>query len=101
MIIAGSGFILFALAISCSIMLPAYPPFGLANVSFVGLSSFLIMIGIYSSAVSLAHNVKLRELIRTSTLEQTRLLDSIGTAHMESEITGRVLRIVKDNREKM
>ena len=59
------------------------------------------MIGIYSSAVSLAHNVKLRELIRTSTLEQTRLLDSIGTAHMESEITGRVLRIVKDNREKM
>ena len=101
MIIAGSGFALFALAISSSIMLAAYPPFGIASVSFVGLSSFLIMIGIYSSAVSLAHDVKLRELIRSSTFEQTRLLDSIGTAHMESEITGRVLKIVKDNRDKM
>ncbi|MFZ0556729.1 MAG: hypothetical protein WAM26_15730, partial [Nitrososphaeraceae archaeon] len=86
---------------SSSIMLAAYPPFGIASVSFVGLSSFLIMIGIYSSAVSLAHDVKLRELIRSSTFEQTRLLDSIGTAHMESEITGRVLKIVKDNRDKM
>jgi hypothetical protein len=41
------------------------------------------------------------ELIRTSALEQTRLLGSIGMAHMEKEITGRVLKIAKTNRDKL
>lgn len=41
------------------------------------------------------------ELIRTSALEQTRLLDSIGMAHMEKEIMGRVLKIAKTNRDKL
>ena len=41
------------------------------------------------------------ELIRTSALEQTRLLGSIGMAHMGKEITGRVLKIAKTNRDKL
>src|ERR687897_2420211 len=53
MIIAGSGFALFELAINGSVMLASYPPLGLASVSFVGLSSYLILMGIYSSAISM------------------------------------------------
>ena len=78
-----------------------YPPFGLATISFTGLSSFLVTLGIYSSAVSLAHDAKLRQIIKTSALEQTRLLDSIGLARMEEEISKNVLKVVKANREEL
>ena len=33
-----------------------YPPFGLITVSFFGLTSFLVFFGIYSTAISVAHN---------------------------------------------
>ena len=57
-----------------------YPPYGLANVSFVGLASFLILTGLYNSAVSVARDVKLRRSIKSSALLQSsKLLDSIGT----------------------
>jgi hypothetical protein len=101
-IVSAYGFVLLFLSNQAIVLVSApYPPFGLATVCFVGLSSSLVLVGIYSSAVSLAHDAKLRELIRTSALEQTRLLDSIGMAHMEKEITGRVLKFAKANRDKL
>jgi hypothetical protein len=36
----------------------SYPPFGLATISFFGLASYLILIGVYSSAISVANDVK-------------------------------------------
>ena len=41
------------------------------------------------------------EIIKTSALEQTRLLDSIGLARMEEEISKNVLKVVKANREEL
>ena len=38
-------------------MLP-YPPFGLPTISFMGLSSYLLFIGIYYSAISVSLNQK-------------------------------------------
>ena len=59
-----------------------YPPFGLATVSFMGLSSYLLLIGIYSSAISVGEDSRLRQSIRNYALKESRLLDSIGTAKM-------------------
>lgn len=36
-----------------------YPPFGLATVSFLGLASYLVLIGVYSSAISVSEDSKL------------------------------------------
>ena len=78
-----------------------YPPFGLATISFLGLSSYLMLVGIYSSAVSVSEDSRLRNLIRNFAVKESRLLDSIGTAQMQREIEKRVLAIAKRNQNLM
>ena len=101
MIIAGSGFALFALSTSGSVMLASYPPLGLASVSFVGLSSYLILIGIYYSTISMSEDVKLRQAIRESATNESKLLVSIGSAQMEQKIEKKVIRMAKDHAASM
>ena len=68
-----------------------YPPYGLATMSFYGLSSFLILLGLYSSAFSVSEDVELRKSIRKSALKESQFLDSMGTAHMEKELMKRMV----------
>ena len=78
-----------------------YPPFGLASACFVGLSSYLLMIGVYSSATSLSQDVKLRQSIRRSAIKEFDLLEKIGMANMEQQLEKRVLNIVKTEKNSM
>ena len=102
MIISAIGIILlFSSKSSAEILGSApYPPFGLASVLFVGLSSYLLFIGIYSSAISVSQDSKLRQSIRTIAIKESKLLDTIGSAHMEQEIHRRVASVTKES-EKM
>jgi hypothetical protein len=95
MIIAAYGLLLFYIAGSAFAAQAAYPPYGLASVSFTGLSCYLIFTGLYSAAVIISQDTALRQSIRRSVTEQSKLLDSIGTAHMEQELQSRVLTIAK------
>jgi Tfp pilus assembly PilM family ATPase len=70
-------------------------------VSFFGLASFLVFVGIYSSAISVAQDSKLRKSIRGFAIEETKLLDSIGTAQMEREIEKKVIGLTKINQNRM
>jgi hypothetical protein len=97
MIIAGFGFMLLFNAGSATILQAAYPPFERPNVSFVGLASYLIFFGLYHSSLSIAHDVKLRQLVRDSILKDSGFLKSIGDAQMIGELEGRVLEITKKN----
>jgi nitrogen-specific signal transduction histidine kinase len=99
MIITAYGFILYFIAGGATVLQAGYPPFGLANVSFVGLASFLILVGLYHSAISVAHDVKLRKTIKKSAMEESKLLVSIGSAQMEQEIQRRVLKNTKQQQE--
>jgi signal transduction histidine kinase/MFS family permease len=101
MIIAGSGFALFELAINGSVMLASYPPLGLASVSFVGLSSYLILMGIYSSAISMSGDIKLRQTIRKSALDESKLLVGKGSGQMEEKIEKKVIEMAKDQAASM
>jgi hypothetical protein len=101
MIIAAYGFLLFYIAGSATATQAAYPPYGLASVSLTGLSCYLIYSGLYSSATIVSQDTTLRQSIRKSVTEQSKLLDSIGTAHMEQELQSRVLTIAKKNSEAM
>jgi hypothetical protein len=95
MLIAAYGFVLFYIAGSASAYQAAYPPYGLISVSFTGLSCYLIYNGLYFSAISVSQDMTLRQSIRKSVMEQSKLLDNIGTAEMEREVQKQVLTMAK------
>jgi hypothetical protein len=101
---AAYGFLLSYIAGSSLASQAAYPPYGLASVSFIGLSLYS---GLYSSAVRVSQDVALRQSIRKPVTEQSKLLAryryriSIGTAQMEQELQSRVLTITKKLSDKM
>ena len=100
LIIASLGFVLLFVADQAVVFLSVpYPPLGLASISFMGLSSYLILTGIYSSAIYISQDSKLRRIIHNIAIGESRLLDSIGTAHMEQEIEKRVFTLLRKNQE--
>ena len=101
MIIAAYGLLLFYVAGSAALSQAAYPPFGLASVSFTGLSCYLIYTGLYSSAISVSQDVGLRQSIRKSAIKEVKFLENMGSAQMEQELQKRVLTIAKKNSDIM
>ena len=102
LMIAGYGVLLFFTSNQATILINLpYPPFGMATISFVGLSSYLLFIGIYASAVSVAEDSNLRKSIRKLAEKESKLLDSIGLAQMEQEIQKRVIALSKETERTM
>jgi hypothetical protein len=101
MIIAAYGLLLFYVAGSAMATQAAYPPFGLASVSFTGLACYLIYTGLYSSAISVSQDANLRQSIRKSAIKETKFLENMGSAQMEQELQKRVLTIAKKNSDIM
>lgn len=75
-----------------------YPPFGLVTVSFLSLSSYLLLTGIYSSAIAISEDASLRKEIRKSILNDSRFLESISRAQLDMEMQNRVSSIVKKHK---
>ena len=71
-----------------------YPPFGLYTICFLGLASYLALVGIYYAAISAAQDSNLRLLIRDSVRRQSNLLDFISSAQMEVQIRNTILEIL-------
>jgi hypothetical protein len=85
--IAGYGITLLYISnLAIVITGTTYPPFGLAAASFVGLASFLVLNGIYYSAVSVSIDVHLRRSIANIAKRDPSMLEGIGTAEMESTV---------------
>jgi hypothetical protein len=101
MISAYGMMLLFSSNQAAGLVLAPYPPFGLVTVAFFGLASYLIFLGIYSSAISVAEDSTLRQSIRRFAIKESKLLDSIGTAEMEREIQRKVVVFTKRNQEQM
>jgi hypothetical protein len=98
MIMSALGVVVLFVSTQGSVIALYYPPFGLVTVSYVGLSAFMMVIGLYAAAVSVSEDMTLRQSIRRQVIEEsTKLLDSIGTAHMENEITRKVMLTAKRN----
>jgi hypothetical protein len=92
MIISAFGImLLFTANQPTGLILVPYPPFGLATVSFMGLASYLIFLGIYSASLSVSEDSRLRQSIRKTALKESQFLDIIGTAEMEQRIQQRVI----------
>ena len=59
-VMLNSAYVIFTSNQATMLINLPYPPFGMATISFVGLSSYLLLVGIYASAVSVAEDTKLR-----------------------------------------
>jgi hypothetical protein len=102
MIMSGIGFVLLFVSNQAIVFVDEpYPPFGFASVSFMGLSSYLVLVGIYSSAISISEDSRLRSSIRNYAMKEANLLDSIGMAHMDQEIEKKVITLTKQNQDRI
>jgi hypothetical protein len=101
MIISGFGFILFFSAGQSTLTIAPYPPYGFATMSFFGLSTYLILLGLYASAISVSEDIELRQSIKKSTLREARFLDSMGTAHMEKELMKRMVLKAREEQKEL
>lgn len=89
MIISGYGFLLlFSANQSTLLVLGPYPPFGSITISVLILATYLILIGIYTSATLVSTNIQLRKFIYRLTTDSKflNLLGEIGVTEMEKEI---------------
>jgi hypothetical protein len=100
MIITGFGFMIFVWSYSAILTQTAYPPYGIATVSALPLSLFMILNGLSYSAISIAQDQTLRRSIRKS-VKDMKFLESIGAAQMEQELQKRVLTIARENSDIM
>src|SRR5437867_1867257 len=62
------------------------PPYGLITEAFIPLGAFLLLVGIFTSAVNVSQDGKLRRDFRKSAIAQLNLLRTIGIAQMEKEL---------------
>ncbi len=92
LILAGLGDTIVGIALSTSAI---EPTFGVAAHSLVLLSTYLFTLGLYASAITVSQEMKLRQSIRDSAIEESKLLSSIGSAQMLQEIEKKVFAVVE------
>jgi predicted neutral ceramidase superfamily lipid hydrolase len=78
-----------------------YPPFGVLTVSLVGLSSYFLYLGVYSSAATIAQDEELRRFIKKAAERNVDLLQSMGSAHAEQEILQKIVLVTKTHRSSL
>ena len=101
LVMSAYGFLLLLISIQIlGIITVPYPPFGILTISIAGMSSYLVFVGIYGSAIIMTENSKLRGEIR-KTVTELGFLDSIGSAELENKIEREVTSISKNFRDKL
>ena len=84
-----------------SLISAPYPPFGLMTASLMTIASYLFLVGIYSSAMSISRDAELRKFIQIAANKEIKLLDSIGFAQVEQGLVTKVLPLVQQKAKKM
>jgi hypothetical protein len=71
----------------------AYPPFGIVTLCFLGISSYILLVGMLGIAVNLSRDVGLRREIYRS-LEADSHMMKMGLAEMQGDIERKILPLV-------
>lgn len=96
LLVSGFGMmLLFASNQSTTLIFAPYPPFGLVTTSLIGLSSYLLLVGIYSSFMSISRDTELRKFINTVTEREIKLLGNIGFAQVEQELVTKIIPLAQ------
>jgi hypothetical protein len=70
-----------------------YPPFGLVTLLFLGLSSYLLLVGMLGCAAYVSRDIELRREIYRGLEVDSDVLKKIGMAETQREIEKRVLSL--------
>ncbi len=95
MISAYGIILLFASNQAIHLITAPYPPFGLVTVSFIGLSSYMFLIGIYSVATSISRDSELRNFIQREATREFKLLEHIGSAQLQEDLVAKVMPLLQ------
>jgi hypothetical protein len=100
LVIAGYGFT-FLLISNNGILLSTlpYPPYAVLGVTFIGVASYSILLGIYSSAIVASNDTELRKSIKKFALQEGKLLDSIGIAEVQKMLQERASQMWSENQK--
>jgi hypothetical protein len=102
LIMVAIGFmLLFVSEQAVSLISFPYPPFGLTSVATLGLSSYLILVGLYYSAISVSKDIRMRKSILSSVLKDVNFLMKIGSAEVEKETEKMVGKLIDQHLEKI
>lgn len=97
MILSGFGIMLFfTVNQPIFVTLFPFPPFGVITICFIGLSSYLVLIGVYSSAISIASDSELYKLVRRTIRTDPNFLHQIGGAEEMRQIRLKALNITNE-----
>lgn len=95
LLILSGGLILVFTANQATTMGTAFPPYGLLTVSFVGISSYFILVGTVSSVLTLSKEAILRKEIGKIVKEELKLFDEITLSELIKQTETNVLDIIK------
>jgi hypothetical protein len=96
LLLSAMGFMLMFASNNFDILTtPDYPPYGILSLSALPISSFLILIGIYSVAISISKDTSLRRNIVKYLQGDAQFLQSLGNSEMEQSIKKKVLKVTK------
>jgi hypothetical protein len=101
LVIAAVGSIFFQLTGSGQSYSAPYPPFGFVTLALTPLACYLLMIGIYSSSISISSDARLRREIRKYAMEEAKLIGDIGLANISQSIENKVLEFAKKETENL
>jgi hypothetical protein len=79
----------------------SYLPFGILSASFFAFGVYLFFAGIYSSAIAISFDQDMRHRIRTSLLDKSELLDSIGLADINRDLEKQTEALLEEHEETM
>ncbi|HJT83919.1 MAG TPA: hypothetical protein VJ697_05510, partial [Nitrososphaeraceae archaeon] len=101
MTIAGFGFVfLFLTNQAHGIVVTPFPPFGITTSLFFGLSSFLVMIGFYCSAIYISENKHIRMKIRDDIIKYD-LLNHMSNRLIEDKTISYINKIRKSTKSEL
>jgi hypothetical protein len=94
LIICSIGIILLFSSIQSGAFYAAYPPFGLVTLLFLGLSSYLLLVGMLGCAAYVSRDVELRREIYKGLEVDSDVLKKMGLAEVQREMQRRILPLV-------
>jgi hypothetical protein len=96
MMVSGFGFLLLFTSNQAFLLsIVPYPPFGLSTITVMGLSAYLLIVGVFASSISASLDSELRKSIKQLAGSKLKLMDSIVTAEMAKEIEDKVREVFK------
>jgi hypothetical protein len=101
LLLCSYGLVLLSIATVGQVSVAAFPPFGIAAFSMLPLSSYMIILGLYSAATSISQDIRLRGYIKDLCKADSGFLSTIGEAQLEKKVQAKASdleNVVKEQR---